>query len=221
MFKRILLATSLLTMAGASQAELVHADYYSGDQMVTVDSETGLAWMKLDMTKGYDLNTIKGELASGKNFEGWSLATADQVNTLWDSFFDVGTSNKNASSVNFIGPDFGVEIAEFNKFKEFVGGGAWGTTDYNYSVGTFWQDEDAGLTGAAGFVATDSGYGNYYSPRADDVEFDNIPTGVYIVKDASIVSVGGNHALNVPVGGAVVASLGLIGLAGMRRRKEK
>jgi hypothetical protein len=222
MFKRILLAASLMTMAGASQAELVHADYYSGDQMVTVDSETGLAWMKLDMTKAYDLNTIEAAFAEGEDFEGWSIATSGQVKNLWDGFFDVGTYNKNATSTNFIGPTFGVEIAEFNKFKEFVGGGEWGAPGYTYSIGTFWQDEASNAIGAAGFVATDAGYGDYYSPNvADNAGIDGLTTGVYIVKDASLVSVNGNYALNVPVGGAVMASLGLIGLAGMRRRKAK
>jgi hypothetical protein len=225
MFKRILLAASLMTMAGASQAELAHADYYSGDQMVTVDSETGLAWMKLDMTQAYNLNTIESAFAEGEDFEGWTVATSDQVKNLWDGFFDVGTYNKNASSINFIGPTFGVEIAEFNAFKEFIGGGAWGSAGYTYSVGEFFQDEDSsavGATGAAGFVATDGGFGSYYSPEVTQkYSFTDLTTGVYIVKDASLVSVSGNYALNVPVGGAVVASLGLIGLAGMRRRKAK
>jgi|TARA_B110000196_G_scaffold231469_1_gene199945 hypothetical protein len=222
MFKRILLAASLMTMAGASQAEIVHANYYSGDQMVTVDSDTGLAWMKLDMTQAYDLNTIEATFAEGEDFEGWSVATSEQVKTLWDSFFDVGTYNKNAFSTNFIGPSYGVEIAEFNKFKEYVGGGEWGSPGYTYSVGEFWQNEASNEKGAAGFIATDDGYGHYYSPWAPDhSEFGNLAAGVYIVKDASLVSVNGNYALNVPVGGAVIASLGLIGLAGMRRRKAK
>ncbi len=225
MFKRILLAASLMTVAGASQAELAHADYYSGDQMVTVDSETGLAWMKLDMTQAYNLTTIESAFAEGEDFDGWAVATADQVKNLWDGFFDVGTYNKNAFSTNFIGPTFGVEIAEFNAFKEFVGGGEWGSSGYTYSVGEFFQDEDSsavGATGAAGFVATDGGFGSYYSPEVTaKYSFADLTTGVYIVKDASLVSVSGNYALNVPVGGAVLASLGLIGLAGMRRRKAK
>lgn len=86
MLKKTLLAATLLAATGAAQAEFVHNDFYSGDQMVTVDTETGLAWMKFDLTNTYGVYSIEGALAEGEKFEGWSIASYSQVSNLWDSF---------------------------------------------------------------------------------------------------------------------------------------
>ena len=59
MLKQALLAASLMMVAGASQAEMIHADFNYGDRMVTVDTETGLAWMKFDLTRYYHLNSAE------------------------------------------------------------------------------------------------------------------------------------------------------------------
>lgn len=222
MLKKTLLAATLLAATGAAQAELVHGDFYSGDQMVTVDTETSLAWMKFDLTHPYSINSIEALLAQGKEFEGWSVANYSQVSNLWDGFFDIATKPTNGYGVNFIGPEYGVEIAEFRKFIEFMGGLDNNDTGFKSAMGTFWQDQSGGVMGLAGLFADEYGYGNYLSPEVE--HSGEVPTsaGVYLVKDSSLLSLKGNHALNdVPVSGVAFASLGLLGLAGMRRRKAK
>lgn len=76
--------------------------------------------------------------------------------------------------------------------------------------------------GMAGFFANETGYGHYLSPEVDRAGQDSGAAGVFLVKDSSLLSLKGTHALNdVPVGGVAFASLGLLGLAGVRRRKAK
>lgn len=223
MLKRTLLAASLMMVAGASNAELVHADFQDGDRMVTVDTETGLAWMKFDVTRYHSLVSAENATVAGGAFEGWKLASADQVYSLWDSFFDVGTYNKHQSYVQFINPEssHGIEMAEYNAFKEYMGGGAWGSSGYHYGFGQFWQDKDSSTMGQAGFIGTASGYGHYFSPEQDLAYSSSNYSGVYMVMDASTITIDGDLAFQVPVGGAVIASLGLLGMAGLRRRKSK
>tara|TARA_Y100001956_G_scaffold76661_1_gene86127 strand:+ start:4095 stop:4760 length:666 start_codon:yes stop_codon:yes gene_type:complete len=221
MLKQALLAASLMMVAGASQAEMIHADFNYGDRMVTVDTETGLAWMKFDLTRYYHLNSAEAATEAGGEFEGWSLADAGQVYELWENFFGEGTYTNHASYVDFTDTTYGVEMDEYNAFKEFMGGGAWGSSGYHYGSGYFWQDREASLMGRAGFIATSTGVGHYYAPEVSQGYSSDHYTGIYMVMDASSVTIDGELAFKVPLGGAAVASLGLLGMAGMRKRKGK
>jgi hypothetical protein len=222
MFKKTLLAASLLMVAGASQAELVHADFIEGDGMATVDTETGLTWLKFQLTKTHSLSSAKAAAETGGTFDGWRVATADEVTQLWTNVMGEGVTTNASTVVNITGGSYGVDEDEFNTFREYLGGGYWGSKGYLYSMGYFWQDEGEGVMGKAGLLATASGWGRLYAPEMDYTYTSDTYSGIYMVKDLGDANGDLNSEVaNVSIGGAAIASLGLFGLAGMRRRKAK
>lgn len=221
MIKKTLLAASLLMMAGASQAELVHTDFIEGDGMATVDNDTGITWLKFQMTKTYSLATAEAATAEGGALEGWRLATADEVKGLWANVVGETSETSTASPIVYIPTEkFGVELAELENFQEYLGGGYWGSTGYLYGSGYFWQDKDNSVMGKAGFIAQGSAWGRIYDPQFDYSYTSDVYSGIYMVKDEEFGNLNGNAA-DVPISGVAMASLGLLGLAGMRRRKAK
>lgn len=77
--KRTLLIASLFV--GTAQAALISSDWQAtGDNKATLDTQTGIEWLKLDNTKGYTFEKFKAgfyvELA------GWRLPTLTEVQQL-------------------------------------------------------------------------------------------------------------------------------------------
>lgn len=75
------LFTALLS--GAAHADFVNIDWKeAGDNRATVDTETGIEWLKLTETFGYTLQSILPELESGGLFAGWRLADRFEVKNM-------------------------------------------------------------------------------------------------------------------------------------------
>jgi hypothetical protein len=78
-----LLLVGLAASSLAARAELISLDSPFGAGTVTLDTETGLQWLDLDITAGRSFNDISGELGVGGEFEGYRFATTDEVLDLW------------------------------------------------------------------------------------------------------------------------------------------
>jgi len=67
------------------RAELREMDLYTeGDKLITID-DNGVEWLDLTETVGLSYLQIQSHLGEGGIFNGWSIASIDQVSGLFDS----------------------------------------------------------------------------------------------------------------------------------------
>ncbi|NQY37836.1 MAG: PEP-CTERM sorting domain-containing protein [Alteromonadaceae bacterium] len=52
-----------------------------------IDTSTNLEWMDFGINNGQSYNYVASQLGVGGVYDGWSLGTKDQVNTLWTNMF--------------------------------------------------------------------------------------------------------------------------------------
>jgi len=52
-----------------------------------IDNTTNLEWMDFGVNNQFTYNYVAGQLSTGGVYDGWSLATEDQVITLWNNMF--------------------------------------------------------------------------------------------------------------------------------------
>lgn len=82
MLKKILLTACLLLTSMASQAALISHYGYERDSSSNIVKGGGLEWLKWDVTHG---RTI-GDVLEDPAFNGWSIASADQMIELFNAF---------------------------------------------------------------------------------------------------------------------------------------
>ncbi len=216
MFKYALLAASLAIASTSVNAELVSYDWLTeGDGDVSLDTETGLLWLDLDVTGGLYYNSVDSYLENDSRYEGFRFATADEVRELADNLFpEDGTSEFS----------FAEQLAQhrlMGNSYEWNGG---------FQTGGFYKDESAGVfsifstkhntyditqvskSGSTG-VSSDSNlrsafYGHYVVATDASVSIDSL-----ILEDQMAIN-------NVPLYGGAVA-IGLFGLFANRKKKAK
>jgi len=82
----ILVAALGLTAPGAQSSTLVPADLrIAGDNLLTIDTATGLVWLDLTETAGQSFNQIKAQLGLGGALQGFRFATLSEVVELWSN----------------------------------------------------------------------------------------------------------------------------------------
>lgn len=82
-----LFALSVLTCALSANAELVVVDANElGDQAALHDTVSDIEWLKLSETSDLSLSYVQGQVGLGGEYEGWSLASMSQVQTLLNTY---------------------------------------------------------------------------------------------------------------------------------------
>lgn len=81
---RMLTATALL-LAGATPASASFStqDSAFGSNSIVVDSQTGLEWLRLDVTFGLSFEQITTQMDAGETFSGFTVASGSDVTTLF------------------------------------------------------------------------------------------------------------------------------------------
>lgn len=77
--KIIALATAVTCSMGANASIIDSSLFVEGDKRATLDTDTGLEWLKLSETKGFSYNEILQEIAYGGEFSGWRLPTYEEA----------------------------------------------------------------------------------------------------------------------------------------------
>ncbi len=129
-FKSIIgvLFTSFTCISFNTNAAIISADWQTaGDNLITVDTGTGLRWLDLTETNATPFSTISSQLEQGGLFEGFRYATVAEVINLWSKF---GVDLSTGSDTSIDGPlDPGIETASLflgNNGPEVVLSGSGG-----------------------------------------------------------------------------------------------
>ena len=82
-FTQISILMGLLVFSAAVRADLISLDSPYGTATHTLDTDSDLLWLDLDITAGRSFNDVNSELGAGGEFEGYRYATLDEVLDLW------------------------------------------------------------------------------------------------------------------------------------------
>jgi len=195
----------MLLFSTTAQAVLVERNWQStGDNALTLDTDTGLEWLDITSTSNMSYNEVFAELGTGGTYEGFSFASQEQILGLFSA----------------------VDLAEIPNVPEFLGGeeqiqsllNVWGVT-WNLGTGErteFLTSNTDGLNanehwaGRVFWLASgDTGSASMLYSRNDD--YKSLTIGSALVRTAS----------PVPLPAAFwLFSSGLIGLTGFIRRRN-
>lgn len=197
--KLAVLATALL--APLAQAELIEADgFVTGDNLAVFDTVNGYTWLDLTVTDGLSINQVEAELDS--TYAGWRLPTVAEVGALMESAFptldDVPTGSYD-----------GMARTELQQFLDVFGT----THGSDFSYGTSRSGDGIETSG----VWVSSSRTLYRIDTAGDGDTVSAARGVFLIKEGAPVLPPAAD-VSIPAGiGAL--GLGLLGLAGLRRRR--
>jgi hypothetical protein len=231
-FKKTLIAATLLLSMTSAQAAFVHKDWkVSGDARATLHEETGIEWLKLDNTSNRSMDEVSADAA----FTGWRLPTRGEVNTLIGDMLSPLAFN--SSPVAYSGSGSPLYTGYVNTWQEFM---SIAQTDAQH-VRSFGLHTDGSggtlMTGAR--KATQGSSVNSYNIFNDLFESNYSPSykstkySVFLVSDGGTTlssqldpSINANNAnnANAPISDvSAPALLGLMGLFGFaaRRRNAK
>ena len=233
-FKKFGFASFLVLSALNANAELISTDWLvDGDASVTLNTESGIEWLKLDNTDGKSIAAIQAELNT--TYQGWRLPNeAEVLNYMNTAFYQLGTLSAT---------DYKTELG-YSNFNSVVRSikNTTGMTDYKIihqtggarpqhkSYGLYLsQDGDvlragaeanaAGYTGKSKIIlSTGSNFGN-------NIDYSSALYGVFLVSDGGTTlssindpSLNINNSAapinNVPLpGAAILLGLGLLGFS--------
>ena len=77
----------LMIFSNSSYSALVNSDWkITGDDLITLDTDTGLGWLDLTETNGLSYNYVSSQLNMGGNFEGFRFASLLEFQDLFNKF---------------------------------------------------------------------------------------------------------------------------------------
>ena len=213
-FKKLLLITSIALASMGANAELISTDWKTtGDNLVTLDTETGIEWLDLTQTIGMSINEVEGLLNS--TFEGWRLPTVSEVTQMMMTAF-----SSQVEAVQATGSWSVTSASVDNEADNFMAlfGTTYASGTYDYSLGLIKNDVVDATHSALTSGSMDRASDDYLilfsnSNTSSDLDYASELSGVFLVSDGSETP-----PQNVPVSAAFsLLGLGLIGF----RRKQK
>ena len=240
--KKTLVLLSSLLLTNVAQADLVTGDWISeGDSQVTIDTDTGVEWLKLNNTSGMSVNQVIAELGSDGDFEGWRLPTESEVQTLIETVLPQLSWNGIGESTVY---SSGAYRGYADIFRSWLGtssyvfsGDGSANRRYWYSYGNYVDSNgQVKLTGTYRYQKYTWGkydhsatmHDNYY-PQDFTMDSTNSTRGVFLVSDGGVTLSSINDPMlnvnnpNSPAKVSTPFAFGLtmlIGMAAIRRRKK-
>ncbi len=234
--KMITLATLAACSMGVNASIIDSSLFVEGDKRATLDTDTGLEWLKLSETKGYSYNEILQEIAYGGEFSGWRLPTYEEAigyvaavlnstghNNINTSINHDGVSDPHISQVRSILADVG---ATLGSTSTMYSGAATGVTGLYYN-----NDGDLKYVYAyTNGIHTKSGniFYNYTDSQKKDVG--NDVKGFFLVSDGGdTLSSTLNPEINInnpnaPINDVptpLIGAFGILALLAAGRKKVK
>lgn len=121
-FFSVLVTLAILAACNISRAQSLEStgDAIFGPNSITRDLNTGLEWLDVDLTTDKSFNEIALLTQPGGTFEGFEIATFDQVAQLYNSAgLSLGTTFDTDSAISFI--ELVGQTFSQNQFPEVAG----------------------------------------------------------------------------------------------------
>tara|TARA_Y100000310_G_scaffold340989_2_gene438669 strand:- start:8641 stop:9327 length:687 start_codon:yes stop_codon:yes gene_type:complete len=225
-FIKSFVATLLVTAAvsAPAHADFFHTDWKAkGDQLAVVDTDTGLEWLKIDATLGRSYNDIVASL--NDEFSGWRLPTNDEVTDMFNNMLGspYGSQGVVSSHINS-----GIAEEKRAIFREYMS--IENSSMYARVYG--WFENGGGSTVLGGGGLWDSKFFTHHTYSSSQADTGRANTGVYLVSDGgttyssinnpSLNNIGWDGVSGAPasVSAPFAAVMGLLGLAGLMRRRK-
>jgi hypothetical protein len=229
--KKILIS-ALLFISCASSAELLHSSWKEeGDNKVSVDTDTGIEWLKLTETKGMSASDVS--IALENELNGWRLPTADAVMTMMNNsiaWYSTTTRKDRATQANDLYhykdfyPSNGVSQKNYDRIRNAIN--MYGSTNNGYGFQSSGFYEIEGVYKKASIKITSGGDLTVHGLPAQSYDFtsDTIngisDVGFFLVSDGGLTissindpSMNANNA-NAPINQvSLPATLGLFSLS--------
>lgn len=241
--KLIVIASLLLGVSFSSSASFLHTDYLvEGDSKASLDTDTGIEWLKLPNTQGMSLDEIYSKTSRKGVLFGWRLPSHDEVADLMSKLYRVEYRNNGS---NFVAGSsrFENDIAKNTKWFNVMG------TNNRYSYVYDRSKPRAYKSYSYGIAVSDDGSlrrSGYYSEEryyyGSDLTFEggvnysssqgtNASDSYFLVSDGGVtLSSKINPSLNennpnapvndVPVG-MLFSALSLLGIGFMSKNRRK
>ena len=128
---KLMCFTFALFIGFNSNANLIQAEWNSeGDAFI--DSDTGLGWLNLNYTEGLSMNYVSSQFGEGTFFDGWRLATHQEVEAVTASIISPLVLQEGRSFISGGGGLDGISDTWF---------GLFGGTSYSSSYSDIWPDQ--------------------------------------------------------------------------------
>lgn len=202
----------LSSFAFDAYAALEHANWKTeGDKAITVDTSTGLEWLKLSKTAGLSMNAVMAQLGNGGSYKGWRLPTDSEVESLMKSIFPALAFNEDATTYGGSGyRNYTATWREWMGLVRYTSSGPSGNSNkYYYSYGLYLGDNGTPEMSGTYYRVKDSfGTRTYYSNIYDDLsdvsftmDFSSINYGVFLVADGGMTLDPNGGNVELPGGG--------------------
>jgi len=228
MIKTIIPALSLLVLSQTASAGLITDTSNSS----FIDQTTGFEWMDFGVNNNDSYNTVISQLGAGGTYEGWRLASQDEVYDLWtNAFTGLGAdSERNAGNLYGRNQVFDQDSADNTVLDSIFSMMGYNRLSYTYGASFLPVFESFGL-----FAVSDTNSYGYLSLKDQDYS-----RGSW--SDSVIIGIGNGTALfdiaqertstmlirdsgpltSVPEPSSIaIMSLSLLGLIRFRSKKHK
>lgn len=189
MLKKLLFSASILLASMGANAEFSSIDLNAeGDNLVTIDSETGIEWLDFSVTSEDSYQDVLARLQG--DLKGWRLPTESEVVSFFDRMM-VGYNYISFSGWVSDNNSTGREIRyAANMYRELLGTSII-RKDMEYSIGYFMGDDgEVRLSGVLYDSTNDKPlyYGTTYQGAKLDEELPLIQNnmGVFLVSDGGV-----------------------------------
>jgi hypothetical protein len=217
--EKSLLAVTIMSCTASASAELINTDWLAeNDSQAVLDTISGTEWLSVTLTQGKNLASITSLLET--QYQGWSIASSSDVETLFSNTFTKEDFSIKASRETGDAETLS-QIVDFkNKF---------GITASPHTYGLYTNDDGTGtLLGGISHTYRIE----YELLRSNDFNYSSSRYGVFLINDGGVTlssindpSLNINNA-NAPVNNAtsvpLPATFGLLGLgiAGLSLRRK-
>lgn len=167
-----------------AHASFVHTDWKStGDKKTTLDTSTGIEWLKLTETAGRSINDIKARFST--DLTGWRFATASEVYSMMSKFWGAHWEGRQYTLEGYTAGPLNTAYRDHTTYF----GQTITAPDLKASLGTVYEESWGTGTRLSGYIFWVSAGKVEMRQQRDHgytTSYRNIQHGIYLVNDGGV-----------------------------------